>query len=61
MDIQVLQDYLPMFGEAALLTVRLGLAGIAISIVIGLICSLVQYYKGKYVFRKLYDNAAWRR
>ena len=50
-----------MFGEAALLTVGLGFAGIAISIVIGLICSLVQYYKGKYVFRKLYDNAAWRR
>ena len=29
MDIQVLQDYLPLFGNAALLTVGLGLAGIA--------------------------------
>ena len=45
MDIQVLQDYLPLFGKAALLTVGLGLAGIAISTVIGLVCSLVQYYK----------------
>lgn len=45
MDIQVLQYYLPLFGKAALLTVGLGLAGIAISTVIGLVCSLVQYYK----------------
>ncbi len=45
MDIQVLQDYLPLFGKAALLTVGLGLAGIAISVLIGLVCSLVQYYR----------------
>ena len=45
MDIQVLQNYLPLFGNAALLTVGLGLAGIAISVIIGLICSLVQYYR----------------
>ena len=45
MDTQVLQEYLPLFGEAALLTVGLGAAGIAVSIVIGLVCSLVQYYK----------------
>ena len=45
MDIQVLQEYLPLFGNAALLTLGLGLAGIALSIVTGLICSLVQYYK----------------
>ena len=45
MNTQVLQEYLPLFGEAALLTVGLGAAGIAVSIVIGLVCSLVQYYK----------------
>jgi len=45
LDTQVLQEYLPLFGEAALLTVGLGAAGIAVSIVIGLVCSLVQYYK----------------
>lgn len=45
MDLQVISDYLPLFQEAALLTVGLGLAGIGISIVVGLVCSLVQYYK----------------
>lgn len=45
MDTQVLTDYLPMFGEAALLTVGLGAAGIGISVVTGLVCSLIQYYK----------------
>lgn len=45
MDFQVISDYLPLFQEAALLTVGLGAAGIGISIVIGLICSLVQYYR----------------
>ena len=45
MNTEVLNEYLPLFGEAALLTVGLGLAGIGLSIVIGLICSLVQFYK----------------
>ncbi|MBQ4226078.1 MAG: amino acid ABC transporter permease [Oscillospiraceae bacterium] len=45
MNAEVLNDYLPLFGKAALLTVGLGLAGIGLSIVIGLICSLVQFYK----------------
>ena len=45
MDTQVLKEYLPLFSDAALLTVGLGAAGISLSIVIGLICSLVQYYK----------------
>lgn len=45
MDIQVIKEYLPLFGDAALLTVGLGLAGIGLSVVIGLICSVVQFYK----------------
>ena len=45
MNAEVLNEYLPLFGKAALLTVGLGLAGIGLSIVIGLICSLVQFYK----------------
>ncbi len=45
MNAEVLNEYLPLFGNAALLTVWLGLAGIGLSIVIGLICSLVQFYK----------------
>ena len=34
-----------LFEKAAWLTLRLGLAGIALAIVIGLVCALVQYYK----------------
>lgn len=45
MNTDVLNEYLPLFIEAALLTVGLGLAGIGLSILIGLICSLVQFYK----------------
>ncbi len=45
MDPQVINEYLPLFGDAALLTVGLGAAGIGLSIVIGLICSLVQFYR----------------
>lgn len=37
--------YLPLYQEAALLTLKIGLIGIAVSIIIGLFCSLVQYYK----------------
>lgn len=40
-----IKTYLPLYQEAALLTVRIGLAGIAVSIVVGLLCTLVQYYK----------------
>mgnify|MGYP000720130366 CR=1 FL=1 len=38
-------SHLPLFEKAAWLTLRLGLAGIALAIVIGLVCALVQYYK----------------
>ena len=45
MDWNVVAQYLPLFEKAARLTLRLGLAGIALAIVIGLVCALVQYYK----------------
>ena len=45
MDWNVVAQYLPLFEKAAWLTLRLGLAGIALAIVIGLVCTLVQYYK----------------
>ena len=44
-DWNVVAQYLPLFEKAARLTLRLGLAGIALAIVIGLACALVQYYK----------------
>lgn len=42
---EVIQQYLPLYQEAAILTVRLGTAGIALAILIGLICAIVQYFK----------------
>ena len=43
MDLNAIAEYLPLFGEAALLTVKLGVLGIIFSIIIGLICAVVQY------------------
>lgn len=37
--------YLPMYQRAAVLTVRIGVLGIAFAILIGLICTLIIYYK----------------
>ena len=44
MDWTVIQEYLPLFREAAWLTVRLGIAGIACAIVVGLACAVVLYF-----------------
>jgi polar amino acid transport system permease protein len=38
-------EYYPLYVEAAKLTIRLGLIGILISIVIGIVCAIVGYYK----------------
>ena len=45
MDWNVIEQYLPLYKKAAWLTLRLGLAGIVIAIIVGLVCALVQYYK----------------
>ena len=45
MDWNVIAQYLPLYKKDAWLTLRLGLAGIVIAIVVGLVCALVQYYK----------------
>ena len=37
--------YLPLYQRAAVLTVRIGLAGILLSILVGLFCAAVQYFK----------------
>ena len=42
MDWNVIAQYLPLYKKAAWLTLRLGLAGIVIAIVVGLVCALVQ-------------------
>ena len=45
MDFEVIHSYLPLYKEAAWLTVRLGMAGIALAIVVGFLCAAVQYRK----------------
>ena len=45
MDWNVIAQYLPLYKKDEWLTLRLGLAGIVIAIVVGLVCALVQYYK----------------
>ncbi len=41
----VILTYLPLYKKAAWLTVKLGLGGIALAILVGLVCAVVQYYK----------------
>lgn len=45
MNVDIMIKYLPLYQEAAWLTVRLGAAGIGLAILIGLICAVVQYYR----------------
>ena len=45
MNADVLRSYLPLYKEAALLTVRLGVLGIALAFLIGLVCAAVLYCK----------------
>ena len=45
MDIPFIIKYLPVFIDAAKLTVALAAVGITLSIIIGLLCSIVRYYR----------------
>ncbi|MEE1312177.1 MAG: amino acid ABC transporter permease [Lachnospiraceae bacterium] len=45
MDTAYMLEKLPIYIEAAKLTFQLGIIGILLSLVIGFVCSLVQYYK----------------
>ncbi|MCQ2452361.1 MAG: amino acid ABC transporter permease [Oscillospiraceae bacterium] len=45
MRFDVMLDYLPLFGEAALLTLKLGILGILFAIAVGLVCALLQYFR----------------
>ena len=45
MDWEFIVKYLPMYEKAAWLTVRIGFAGAACAIIVGLICAVVQYEK----------------
>ena len=45
MDYEVIAQYLPLYREAAWLTLRLGITGIVIAIGIGLVCAAAAYWK----------------
>lgn len=45
MDWGVIQEYLPLYEKAALLTLKIGWMGILFSIVLGFLCALVRHYK----------------
>lgn len=45
MDFEFIIKYLPLYQKAAILTLRIGIIGILLSILIGFICSMIQYNK----------------
>ena len=45
MNWSYIQEVLPLFGKAALLTVRIGLISILFAILVGLLCSLIRQLK----------------
>lgn len=45
MDITAINQYIPLYIEAGKLTLRIALIGITLAILVGLICSLIRYYK----------------
>lgn len=45
MDFNFIKDVIPMYFQAAKLTVGLALIGILLSIIVGLICAIIKYYK----------------
>lgn len=49
MNWEFIAEYLPLYQKAAFLTVKLGFVGIAFSIILGLICAVIQYYKAPFL------------
>lgn len=45
LNFEFIQKYLPWYVDAAILTVRIAFFGILFSMLVGVICSMVQYYK----------------
>ena len=45
MSIDFIQKYIPLYTEAAWLTVRIGIAGIVLSVLIGFLCAVALYFK----------------
>ena len=45
MDTEFIAEYIPMYVEAAGLTISIGLIGIALSLLVGLLIAFLQYFK----------------
>lgn len=45
MDISFINKYIPLYVEAGILTLKISIIGITGSIIVGLICALIRYYK----------------
>ena len=45
MNTGILMEYLPLFAKAAIVTLKISAAGIFFSVVVGFICSAVQYFR----------------
>lgn len=45
MDWEFIVKYLPLYEKAAVLTVKIGLIGIAFAILVGFVCAMVLYYR----------------
>ena len=45
MDFEFIKKVIPMYVEASSLTLKLALTGILLSLILGLICALIKYYK----------------
>ncbi|MBQ8895122.1 MAG: amino acid ABC transporter permease [Clostridia bacterium] len=52
MNFEFMQKYLPWYLDAAVLTIRIAFFGILFSLLVGAVCSMVQYYKVP-VFRRI--------
>ena len=45
MDWAFIIKYIPLYQKAAVLTVRIGFAGIVFAVALGLLCEIVDYFK----------------
>lgn len=45
MNLEFIHQYLPLYQEAAILTVQIGVLGILASILIGILCTMVHYFR----------------
>ena len=45
MNIEFIKQIIPLYADAALLTVRIGLTGIVLSVFVGIVCAVIRWWK----------------